>query len=57
MTQIVKEQILKICDTGLTNMFDLHNVLYLAEQYGFTELISYIRSNSDGYIQFILTGK
>jgi hypothetical protein len=59
MTEIIKEQILKVRDTSLTNMFDLKNVKFIAEQLGLLELINYLETceNEKEYITFIITGK
>ncbi|MCD8382884.1 MAG: DUF5049 domain-containing protein [Clostridiales bacterium] len=42
MTEKIKEQILYIRDTGKTNMFDVGMVQYLANEYGFYELVVYL---------------
>ena len=39
MTQTIKEQILAIRDTGLTNMFDVNMVQRLAYERDFYELV------------------
>ena len=40
-TEVIN-QILKIRDTGLTNMFDTNMVQYLADENGFYELVSFL---------------
>ena len=45
MDEKVKEQILAIRDTGLTNMFDLPVVQRLAYERDFYELVNMIRIN------------
>lgn len=53
----VKEQILAIRDTGLTNMFDIPMVQRLAYDRGFYELICWIEEHRKEYTHFILTGE
>ena len=53
----VKEQILAIRDTGLTNMFDLPVVQRLAYERGFYELVLYLEDHRKEYVHFILTGE
>lgn len=57
MTEKIKEQILAIRDTGLTNMFDVNAVQRLAYERDFYELVIYLEENSKEYVQFILTGE
>ena len=57
MTDKVKEQILVIRDTGLTNMFDTNTVQRLAYERDFYELVVYIEEHPKEYINFILTGE
>ncbi|MFA7109723.1 MAG: DUF5049 domain-containing protein [Sphaerochaetaceae bacterium] len=59
MDNKIIEQILKVRDTSLTNMFDLKNVKFIAEELELLELVAYIekRENEKEYINFILTGK
>ena len=57
MTEIVKEQILAIRDTGLTNMFDLPMVQRLAYERNFFDLVVYIEEHPKEYAHFILTGE
>lgn len=57
MTEKVKEQILAIRDTGLTNMFDLNAVQRLANDCGMYELVIFIEENRASYVLFILTGE
>jgi hypothetical protein len=56
MTDKVKEQILAIRDTGLTNMFDIHAVQKIAYDMEFYELVNFIEENRSAYVRFILTG-
>lgn len=53
----VKEQILAIRDTGLTNMFDIPMVQRLAYDQGFYELVCWIEEHRKEYTHFILTGE
>ena len=57
MTEKVKEQILAIRDTGLTNMFDIPMVQWLAYARDFFELVTYLEDHRKEYVRFILTGE
>lgn len=57
MTDKVKEQILAVRDTGLTNMFDTHAVQRIAFDMEFYELVAYLEEHRREYAQFILTGE
>ncbi|HUM84885.1 MAG TPA: DUF5049 domain-containing protein [Lachnospiraceae bacterium] len=57
MTETVRDQILAIRDTGLTNMFDLNMVQRLAYERDFYELVVYIEGHRKEYVHFILTGE
>lgn len=57
MTDKIKEQILKIRDTGRTNMFDIALVQRIAYELDFYELVEYLIANKAEYTHFILTGK
>ena len=57
MTDTVRNQILAIRDTGLTNMFDVNMVQRLAYDCGFYELVMYIEEHRAEYVRFILTGE
>ena len=57
MSEQIKEQILKVRDTGLTNMFDtiaVHRIAFEMELY---ELVMFIEDNKKAYVHFILTGE
>lgn len=56
MDQKIKEQILHIRDTGLTNMFDIYMVQRLAYENDFYELVNFIEENKKEYVHFILYG-
>ncbi len=57
MSEIVKEQILAIRDTGLTNMLDVNTVQRLAYERDFYDLVLYLEDNRKEYVQFIMTGE
>ena len=57
MDEKVKEQILAIRDTGLTNMFDIPMVQRLAYDRGYYELVTYLEDHRKEYAHFILTGE
>jgi hypothetical protein len=59
MDKIIKAQVIKVRDTSLTNMFNLRNVKFIAQELNLNELVTYI-SNTDNekdYISFIINGK
>ncbi len=57
MDNKVKEQILAIRDTGLTNMFDTRTVQRMAHEMDFFELVIFLEEHKDKYSRFILTGE
>ena len=57
MTEKIKEQILAVRDTGLTNMFDVNAVQRIAYDMGFYELVVYLEEHHREYAHFILTGE
>ena len=57
MSDKVREQILAIRATGLTNMFDTIAVQRMAHDMNFYELVIFIEDNRKQYVNFILTGK
>lgn len=57
MTEIIKEQILIIRETGLTNMFDVPMVQRLAYERDFFDLVVYIEEHPKEYAHFIMTGE
>ena len=57
MSERVKEQILAIRETGITNMFDLPMVQRLAYERDFFELVCYLEEHPKEYAHFILTGE
>jgi len=57
MSEKVREQILEIRATGLTNMFDVNMVQRLAFDRGFYELVIYLEEHRSEYVHFIMTGE
>lgn len=57
MDSKVKEQILAVRDTGLTNMFDVCSVQRIAFDMNFFELVLFLEEHKDKYVRFILTGE
>ena len=57
MSEKVREQILAIRDTGLTNMFDISMVQRQAYERDFYELVLYLEEHSKEYVHFILYGE
>ena len=57
MSEAVKEQILAVRNTALTNMFDISAVQKIASDMGYYELVLFLEENRNTYVQFILTGK
>jgi hypothetical protein len=57
MDSKVKEQILAIRKTGLTNMFDTLSVQRIAHKMNFFELVVFLEEHKDEYARFILTGE
>ena len=56
MTETIREQILAIRDTGLTNMFDVRTVQRLAFDRDFYELVYYLEEHRKEYVRFIMFG-
>lgn len=57
MDEKIKEQILFIRSTGLTNMLDVTMVQRLADEFGFYELVVFLEENKADYTHFILYGE
>ncbi len=57
MTDEIREQIMAIRDSGLTNMFDLNTVQRLANERDYFDLVLYIENHKAEYVKFILTGQ
>ena len=56
MNETIREQILAIRDTGLTNMFDVHMVQRLAFDRNYFELVNFLEEHRKEYVRFILYG-
>ena len=56
MDEKVKEQILAVRASGITNMFDVPRVQSIANEFGYYELAAYLISHKAEYSRFILTG-
>lgn len=57
MIENVKEQILAICDTGETNMFDTVRIQRMAYDRGFYELVLFLEEHKKEHYYFIMIGK
>ena len=57
MDQIIKDQILIIWDTGLTNMFDVNMVQRLAFERDFYELVYWLEDHKKEYVRLIMYGE
>ena len=57
MTDEIREQIMAIRDSGLTNMFDIKAVQRLAYEQDFFDLVMFIEDHKPEYVKFILTGE
>ena len=57
MSDKVREQILAIRATGLTNMFDTIVVQRIAFEMELYELVTFLEDNKKAYVHFILTGE
>ena len=57
MTDIIRQQILAVRETGLTNMFDLPAVQRIANDMLFFELVVFLEENRSEYVHYVLTGK
>ena len=57
MTETIKEQILVIRDTGLTNMFDVPMVQRLAYERDFYDLVLWLEDHKKEYVRFIMYGE
>ena len=56
MNETIKNQILAIRDTGLTNMFDVNMVQRLAFDRNYFELVLFLEEHRKEYVRFILYG-
>ena len=57
MNKKIKEQIVKVRDTGRTNMFDIHSVQRIANEMNLYELVVFIEEHRREYAHFIITGE
>ena len=57
MTQEIREQIMAIRDSGLTNMFDVNTVQRIANERDFFDLVIFIEEHKAEYVKFILMGE
>lgn len=59
MTSKVREQILKVRDTGAVNMFDINGVQTVAYKLNLFELVNFLaeKKNHGAYAHFIITGE
>lgn len=57
MNDKIKEQILTIRKTGLTNMFDVNTVQRIAYEMDFYELVDFLETDRKAYVDFIIYGK
>lgn len=53
MNDKIKEQILTIRETGLTNMFDIRVVQRIAYEMDFYELVEFLEADRKSYVDFI----
>ena len=56
MTDKVREQILKVRDTGKTNMLDTHMVQRIGLDMHLYDMVIFIEENRSEYVNFILHG-
>lgn len=57
MNQKIKEQILAVRDTGLTNMFDIRAVQRIAYEMDFYEFVNFLEEKKATYVEFIINGQ
>ena len=53
----LKEQILSVRASGITNMFDIDSVLSIARKLNYTELVTYLNQEDNSYFTFIMFGE
>lgn len=56
MNDKIREQILAIRDSGVTNMIDVIRVQREANDRGFYELVVFLEENRSDYVRFIMYG-
>ena len=57
MKDKIREQVLAVRATGITNMFDCHSVQRIAFDKGYYELVNFIEEHKGAYGHLILTGE
>lgn len=57
MDNVVREQLMKVRDTALTNMFDINSVQRIAFEMEFFELVNFIDEQPKDYVNFIIHGE
>ena len=57
MSDKVREQILAVRATGLTNMIAVNAVQRIAFDAGYYELVNYLEEHRKEYVHFIFTGE
>lgn len=57
MNDKIKEQILVIRNTGITNMFDVITVKRITFEMDFYELVDFLETDRKAYVDFIIYGK
>ena len=57
MNDKIKEQILVIRNTGITNMFDVIAVQKIAFEMDFYKLVDFLETDRKAYVDFIIYGK
>ena len=57
MTNKIREQIMAIRDSGVTNMLDTRTVQWIANREGYYELVIYLEDKKREYWNFIMTGE
>ena len=53
----LKEQILSVRASALTNMFDTASVKSIARKLGYVELVTYLNQENNNYFAFIMCGE
>ncbi|MGF0139874.1 DUF5049 domain-containing protein [Streptococcus alactolyticus] len=52
----IKQQIIAIQESGLTNMLDTNYVQRLAHERNFFDLVIFVEDHKQEYVHFIMTG-
>ena len=55
--QKIKEQIIKVQQTGRTNMFDTKMVQVIANEMGLYELVCFIEEEKKAYANYVMKGR